>query len=213
MFAIGITELRDMFGAAPELADRLRAIAADQFPISAGAHRHRGSLIGRVGPVLKYPIDPPKAPARPVKADVDALLAGRTITPERLSYAWQIVLVWLDAQSWGRLDLDVDAQQLTRVEFDLARAGLPSAFGLERLLHGNPQLPLHPLPGQRFGYAKNAHVEAARQALSTVIADVAEASLPIAGPVLEFLNDFDDWTQRATAAGRPAPDLVVVWMG
>lgn len=211
LFAIGITELRDMFGAAPELADRLRAIAETHFPPAAGKPPRRGSLLGRIGPVLKKSIETPQIPDHPVPADADALLAGRTIVPERLGVAWQIVLVWLDEISWGRLDLDLATPELAAIEFELAKAGLPSQFALERLLQGNPQLPLRPLPGQQFGYAKNPHVEATRHAVSTVIGDLEPDAQTIVQPVLEFLNRYPGWTAAAAAAGRPVPDLVVVW--
>jgi hypothetical protein len=211
IFALGITELRDMFRAIPELADRLRAIAADQFPAPSASHR-RGSLLGRIGPVMKRPIDPHQAPARPTPGDVEALLAGRAIEPERLTHAWQILLAWLDATSWDRLDFDLAPQQMSDLEFDLARAGLPSQFALENLMLGNPQLPLQPLPGQRFGYSKHAHAEATRHALSMVMGDLGETALAVAGPLLEFLNQYPHWAEKAAEAGRPAPDLVVVWM-
>ena len=103
LFAISITELRDIFGAAPELAQHLRAITTRQFPTPT-EHRHRGPLLGRIGPALKRPTDPPNAPARPPKAHCEVLLAGRAVQPERLGYAWQIVLAWLEELSWGRLD-------------------------------------------------------------------------------------------------------------
>lgn len=210
LYAIGITELRDMFGAAPELAEQLRAVTADRFPAPRD-ERRRGSLIGRIGPALKRPIDPPVAPARPTMADADALLAGRAIVPERLVYAWQVARAWLEARSWGSCELELDAAGLSRVEFDLARVGLPSPLALERLLQGNPQLPLRTLAGQRFGYEKNAHVEATRQGLSLVIGDLAETSLPVAGKILEFLNDFPQWSNQAGDEARPAPDLVAIW--
>ena len=212
LFAIGITELRDIFGAAPELAQRLRSSTTRRFPAPATDHRHRGSLLGRVGPALKRPIDPPHAPARPTMADCEVLLAGRAVPPERLSYAWQIVLVWLDELSWGRLDVDLSTKQMTDIEFDLARAGLPTSYGMERLFQDNPQLPLRPLPAQRFGYSKNQHADATGQALSMVISDLSETSIPVVGQLLGFLNQFDDWSVRAAATGRPAPDLVAIWM-
>lgn len=212
LFAIGITELRDMFSADPDLADRLRAITAGHFPAPADEHRHRGTLLGRVGPLLKRPVDRPQAPARPTPADSEALLTGRTPPPGRLGYAWQIALAWLDELSWGRADLDIDPQQMADIEFDLARAGLSASLGLERLFQDNPQLPLLTMPDQRFGYAKNAHVEATRRGLSTVISDLSEGSLPTVGTVLEFCNHFEDWSDRAARSGRPVPDLVVVWM-
>lgn len=94
-FAIGITELRDMFGAEPELASRLRQIAAADFPAPADPHGRRRKLLGRVGPAMKRPIDPPTVPHRPAPPDVEALLTAHAIGPERQGYAWQIVLAWL----------------------------------------------------------------------------------------------------------------------
>lgn len=213
LFAIGITELREIFGAAPQTAARLRDIATHRFAAPAGEHRRRGTLLGQIGPLLKRPIDQTRAPSRPVMADMDALLTGRSISPERLGHAWQITLAWLAELSWGQLHLDVTTQQIAQVEFALAKAGLSTAFGLEKLFHSDPQIPLRPLTRQRFGYSENSHVQTTKQALSKVIDDVDEESLPIAGAVLEFLNDFDGWTQQAATAGRPAPDLIAVWMG
>ena len=100
----------------------------------------------------------------------------------------------------------------TYIEFDLARAGLPTSYGMERLFQDNPQLPLRPLPAQRFGYSKNQHAEATGQALSMVISDLSETSIPVVGQLLGFLNQFDDWSVRAAATGRPAPDLVAICM-
>lgn len=146
-FAIGITELRDMFGAEPELASRLRQIAAADFPAPADPHGRRRKLLGRVGPAMKRPIDPPTVPHRPAPPDVEALLTAHAIGPERQGYAWQIVLAWLGELSWGRLDLDVDEREMSDLEFDLATAGLPSQFALEKLLQGDPQIPLFPCQG------------------------------------------------------------------
>lgn len=211
LFAIGITELRDMFRATPGLSDRLRTIAAEQFPAPTTHERRR--LLGRVGPAMKRPIDPPEAPARPAPGDVEALLAGRAIPMERRGYAWQIVLGWLDALSWGRLHLDLDAQQLSDLEFSLGRAGLPSHFDVESLLLDNPQLPLRPLEGMRFGYAKNAHVEATRHALSNIVGDLDAEAVAVIGPLLQFLNNYPDWAaQAADDAERPVPDLIGIWM-
>lgn len=211
LFALGIAELRDMFRATPGLSDRLRAIAAEHFPPPELGRRPR-RLIGRIGPALKRPIDEHQAPARPAPADVEALLAGRAIPLERRSYAWQIVLAWLDASSWGQIGFDLDAHQLANLEFALGRAGLPSHFDLESLLLDNPQLPLRPLEGMRFGYAKNQHVEATRHALSNVVGDLDEDALAVVGPLLEFLNGYPGWAEQAAADARPVPDLIAIWM-
>ncbi|GAA2181012.1 hypothetical protein GCM10009785_14170 [Brooklawnia cerclae] len=211
LFAIGITEVRDMFGASPDLADRLRVVAEDRFRVPTTARHGRGSLLNRVGPVLKRPVDPPRAPARPTGQDVEILLAGHSVPPDRLGFAWQIAMAWLDDLSWGRTDLDADARTMSSIEFDLATAGLPSRLSIERLMQGSPQLPLPTMTGQVFGYAKHEQAEATRQALTAVIGDVGQASAPFAGAVLEFLNHYPEWTIRAGDARRPDPDLVVSW--
>ena len=211
-FAIGITELRDMFGAEPELASRLRQIAAADFPAPADPHGRRRKLLGRVGPAMKRPIDPPTVPHRPAPPDVEALLTAHAIGPERQGYAWQIVLAWLGELSWGRLDLDVDEREMSDLEFDLATAGLPSQFALEKLLQGDPQIPLFPLPGQRWGYAKHAHVLATRQAIDEIADGLDAKTAAAVRPFRQFLDDYPDWTDQAKQQGRPAPDLVVTWM-
>lgn len=212
LYALGITELRDIFGAAPALAERLRALTSQHFPPPEPTQQRRGTLIGRLGPVLKQPIDPPPIPQRPGLWDAEALLGARAIAPERLGYAWQLTTAWLAELSWGHISLPgLDEAELARIEFDLARAGLPSQLGLGRLLRNDPSIPLRPLPGQRVGYAKSGQVEAAREGLTMVIGDLAEASVPTVGAVLDFLNDYPDWTQQAAADARPAPDLIVVW--
>lgn len=205
LFAIAITEVSEMLGATPELADHLRALADQQLPAPADEHRGRGALLGRVGPALKYPIDAPAVPARPTRTDVDGLLAGQPIMPGRLACAWQIVLAWCDARSWARLDLHVDAEQLEHAERAVARAGLR----VTRL--DDPPAPLRLLPGQRFGQLPGSRVHTARQWLGRVLTDVDAAHRPDAQAVLEFLDAFDDWTQRAAVAGRPRPDIVLVW--
>mgnify|MGYP000891588409 CR=1 FL=1 len=212
LFALGITELRDIFGAAPELADRLRAAACARLPPLTRKQPGRGSLLGRIGPILKRPIEPTAPiPDRPAEFDVENLLAARTVAPGRLAYAWQITLGWLADLSWGQIELELDERGLTQVEFDLARAGLPARLGLERLLQGNPQVPLQTPPGQRFGYAKHAHVEQTRSALAEIEAEVPEQSRPLVARLLEFLGRFAAWAELAEQAGRPAPDLIVVW--
>lgn len=217
LFAIGIVEVRDMFGASAELADRLRLVAETVVADGIAAAREsgaaaRGPLLARVGPVLRRPIQPPRVPARPTPGDVEALLTGHAIAPERVRFAWQIAFAWLDELSWGRTDLDLDAKTMAATEFDLARAGLPSRLSIERLMQGSPQVPLPTMPGQAFGYAKHAHVEDTRRGLTAVIGDVDEASLPVAGAVLQFCNRYPGWTAQAQAAHRPGPDLVVSWL-
>lgn len=101
---------------------------------------------------------------------------------------------------------------MSDLEFDLATAGLPSQFALEKLLQGDPQIPLFPLPGQRWGYAKHAHVLATRQAIDEIADGLDAKTAAAVRPFRQFLDDYPAWTDQAKQQGRPAPDLVVTWM-
>lgn len=211
-YAIGITELRDIFRAEPGFAAQLRELAARRFPAPPNESTKRTRLLGRIGPAMKKSIERPEVPERPAPPDVEALLKARAIAPERQVYAWQIILAWLDELSWGCIDVEVDGRDMSDLDFALAAAGLPSQFGLEKLLQDEPQIPLRPMPGQRWGYAKHAHLLATRQALDEIAPNLDDKTAASVKPFRDFLAGFDDWTQQAAEQARPAPDLVVSWM-
>lgn len=169
-------------------------------------------MLGRIGPVTKQSIEPPKVPDRPAPPDVEALLKAHAIKPERQAFAWQIVLGWLRELSWGRLSIDLTEREMSDLEFELAAAGLPSQFSLVKLLQQDPQIPLMPLPGQRWGYAKHAHVLATQQALDEIADPLDAKTAAMVQPFRIFLENYPGWTDQAAQQGRPAPDLVVTWM-
>lgn len=208
-FVLGIDEVRDIFGAAPSLAARLRAVAASAFP--PPARPQRPGLLGWLGPVFKRDEKLIVDPGRPCGADVDALLAGRFCPPERLGPAWEILCVWLAELAHGQAEISANAERLGELEFSLARAGLPSPLALGTLLANDPQLPLLPPAGTSVGYAKHHHVRAVCQALGERVSDLPEPDRDVLEPFLQALSPWDSWTGAALAAGRPKPDLVVVW--
>ncbi len=80
------------------------------------------------------------------------------------------------------------------------------------LSRDDPQIPLFPLPGQRWGYAKHAHVLATRQAIDEIADGLDAKTAAAVRPFRQFLDDYPAWTDQAKQQGRPAPDLVVTWM-
>src|SRR5690606_40003393 len=75
LYAIGIDEVRGMFGARPDEAQRLREIAAralEPEPVAPS-----GGLLSRLGPIFRRPPGAPViSPTQPQPADLEALLAG-----------------------------------------------------------------------------------------------------------------------------------------
>lgn len=211
LFAIGVDEVRDMFGADPDLAGRLRAVAAERFPTSLGEMRSKQTLLGRIGPLLGRPIDPPHVPAGPSPVDVENLVQGRHVDPSRRPQAWLIVEAWLETLASGDWRVPAGRTDVERIGFDLARAELPSQFGLERLWGRDLSIGLPPAPGMRVGYSKNQHVIETYAAMESRVYAVDQASRQQVAALVEFLGRFVAWDAEEQAAGRSPLDLVGLW--
>lgn len=211
MYAICIDEVRDMFGATPEVAGTLRTIASDAFRVPQAEKSSPGRL-GKLGPLFWRAPDAPVVPhGMPLPSDIEALLAGRFISPDRLETCWKVVDVWLEARSLARHELDRTPQQVDQLEFELTRAGLPSQYGIGKLMSLDAQLPLRPRPGMRVGYSKHAHVLASGRALHGCLDQVLPHSRERAQQLADFLLGFGALTEQARAQHRPAPDLFVTF--
>ena len=209
LHAISIDEVRDIFGAEDDLAERLRGCARAGF--SVPSPRRRG-LWSRLVPLTRTDPDAPVLPPGfPTPGDVEDLLAGRYVPPEHLSRCWRVLDLWLAELAWGTTSLSLGPDEIDDLEFDLARAGLPAELSLRRLLAGDPQIPLRPAPDMRTGYSRSCHVAATHEALSTVAGRVDERHTGLVEQLVDFLARFCEWSEEAPEAGRPAPDLLVVW--
>ena len=81
LWAIGIGEVREIFGAPSEVA---AARLAELTPPAVTSPRAPG-LLGKLGPLLRRASDAPVIPAdQPTRADAEALLKGSFIVPNRL---------------------------------------------------------------------------------------------------------------------------------
>ncbi|WP_257478152.1 DUF7691 family protein [Acidipropionibacterium jensenii] len=210
LHAISIDEVRDVFGADEAQADKLRGWAQEYFSVP-DAPRHKG-LWSKLRPVTRTDKTAPILPVNwPTPNDVDDLLAGRYVSPDRLTRCWRVLDLWLHKLSWGTHSMLLDAAQADSFEFDLARAGLPSELSLRRLFGGDPQIPLRATPGMRTGYSRAAHVSATAQALASIIDQVVEPTRGLVEQLVDFLTRFQEWSAAAPASGRRPPDLFVVW--
>lgn len=183
VYAISIDDVRDIFRAPPELAEGLRAVVAERF--APPAPRRRSWL----GPVMRRDPSTEVDPASPLSTDVDALLAGAYIPPERAPQSWQILEVWLEALSAAHRSLPWDAEAFDRVEWDLARCGLNSDYSLRSLAERQLGVPLRPLPGQVVGYAKHVHAVEALEDYRRVLAhpELTDEARGWLSPVVEVL--------------------------
>ncbi len=195
--AIAIDDVRDIFGASPALAERLRASAAARFARPAPERRSWLRPLMRRDPA--FAVDP-SAPSTP---DVDALLSGGYIAPDRVAPSWRILIGWLDDLSAATRRVVWDAAAFERIEWNLARAGLNSDYSLRSLTDRDLGIPLRPLPGHAAGYAKHVHVVETLAGIRAAFdhPEVTAEDRAFLAPILEVLE---------AAAGQPRLDVVVV---
>ena len=200
LFAISIDAVRDIFGADAALAAHLRQVAARHF---APASRPR-SLVERIGPLFARQPSTQVDKRNPTPADVDSLLAGGHVAADRLAPCWRLLLVWLE--DLAPLNVTIRVEGLDQLEFDLARAGLPSDFSLRHLARRELGTALRPVPEQMVGYSKHVHaVETHRQLRILTERAVPEfaSTMATVAPLMGLLEAV------SSRAGRGL-DLVVV---
>ncbi len=149
--AISIDDVRDIFGAAPDVADALRTSAATR----PGAPQQQGR--GWLRPLLKRDRTLEVDVAAPSKQDIETLLAGAHIPPDRMVPSWRILTGWVEDLAARSSRVPWDQAAFDALEWNLARAGLNSDYSLRRLADRDLGIPLHPLTGQVAGYAKHVH--------------------------------------------------------
>lgn len=195
--AISIDDVRDMFGADPALAERLREIAARRFAETPPPKRRW------FGPVIKQDPAFRVDAALPSSADLEAVLSGGYVSPDRMPQAWRLVIAWLEELSAASERIAWDPAQMDTIEFDLARAGLNSDYSLRHLAERDLGISIRALPGHFAGYAK--HVQAAEtfEALKSIrtAPELGDGARALLDPLLRVLG---------VAASDPGLDVVVL---
>ena len=183
LYAIAIDDVRDIFGAHPELASRLRRVAAEHFAAPTPPKKRWFK------PLLRTDADSVVDPVKPSGDDVEILLAGGFIKPERAAQSWAILSAWLQhlATRWRAIPFERAAFE--RIEWDLARAGLNSDYSLRNLAERDLATPLRPLPDTFAGYAKHVHVVETLAALRDARHnhDLAPETVAFVDPILDVL--------------------------
>lgn len=208
LHAVALDEVRGLIGATGAEAVRLRAIAAERF-----GRRSRTSpgLLGKLGPMLRRPVDAPVLrPDTPVAEDCDRLLAGQHVPPQRLAASWRLLQAWIEATAWSTHHSTLDRSTLTSIDFDLAKAGVAARHGVSALIEHDPEIGVLPAPGLAVGYRSGAHARQAAAAWRTALPELEPPSSTWVAEAAGWLDRFDEWTSAAAVAGRPAPDLIAV---
>ena len=217
LYALGIDEVRGMFGAPPQVAEHLRAVAQRAFapPSMEGSPEAvgRGGLLSKLGPIFKrVPATPVISPTQPEPHDVEVLLAGAYVPPDRTGATWRLLETLVQGIAWGSTRMGLTAQQLDDLDFALARGGAPASVGLRHLLNSTLSLNLIPVSGLRVGWHPHQKAVAMAAAYRAAVADVeSPEQREMINSLTIWLDGFLPWAQVAASLGRPVPDLVGFW--
>lgn len=208
LWAISIDEVRGIVSADLDTAGRLRAAATEHFNLGTPV---QPGLLGKLGPFLRKGGDPaaPRSDS-PTAQEVEDLLAGRFVPPDRLIPAWNLLEYWFDVVAFSHAAWTLKEPGLGDFDFDLARAEIPSRYGLSELFKNSLGITLTRCTGLAAGWAPGHHAEAIAASWPNALEKLSPAHADLAGSVLDFLSPWSSWNTQAEAAGRPRPDLVAI---
>ena len=196
-----------MLGAPPHQIEQLRQLATVAF--APPREESRGGLLGKLGPIFRrVPATPVMSPTQPEPRDVEVLLAGAYVPPERVGATWRVLETLVQGLAWGSTRLSLDAQQLDDLDFALARGGVSAAVGLRHLLSSTTSVNLIPVQGLTVGWHPHekalAMAGAYRSALPQIKTDEQREMVNVAGDLVGRLRPLVDRRGRHRPAGaRP----------
>jgi hypothetical protein len=217
LYAVGIDEVRAMFGASPQVAEHLRAVAQRAFapPGLEGPHdpAGRGGLLSKLGPIFKrVPATPVISPTQPEPHDLEVLLAGAYVPPNRTGASWRLLETLVQSIAWGSTRMGLTAQELDDLDFALARGGASASIGLRHLLNSTLSLNLIPVNGLKVGWYPHQKAAAMAEAYRSAMPGIKiEEQREMINSLTIWLDGFVPWAQVAASLGRPVPDLVGFW--
>lgn len=211
MYAVGLDEVRSIFGAPDDRAAHLREVARRAF--TPEADPARTGLLGKLGPIFRRP---PAAqvvsPTQPEPHDVEVLLAGAHVRPERTGATWRVLETLVCDLAWGSTKLSLTPQALDDLDFALARGGVSSSVGLRHLLDSTAALNLVPVQGLTVGWHRYETALAMAGAYRVALPQLkTPEQQETAAALASWLDGFVPWAQVAANLNRPAPDLVGFW--
>jgi hypothetical protein len=210
-YALGIDEVRSMFGASPSVADHLREVARNAFAPPPEDGRH--GLLSKLGPIFRrVPATPVISPTQPEPHDVEVLLAGAYVPPDRMGATWRLLETLVQGIAWGSTRMSLTEHSLNDLDFALARGGVSAAVGIRHLLENKASLNLIPVQGLTVGWHQHEKALAMAGAYRSAMPQIkTEEQREMINGLAIWLDGFVPWAQVASSLGRPVPDLIGFW--
>ena len=210
LYAIGIEEMRGIYGAEPRQVDGLREAARQAFTTERPEQR---GLLSKLGPIFRRPpATQVLSPTQPEPRDVETLLAGAYLPPDRMGATWRVLEALVQARAWGSTLMSLTAQAVDDLDFALARGGVSAAVGLRHLLTSNTDVTLIPVQGLTVGWHRHDKAIAMAGAYRAAMPQIkTEEQREMVARLVTWLDGFIPWAQVAVRLQRPVPDLVGFW--
>ena len=207
LYALGIDEARDLFGVTEERRDDIRRLARSALGLEPPPQRTRlWAALFRDDPHRPAGAADPDAPTM---VDVEAMLSGRHVAPDRKAARWRLTEILVSSLAHDRLRLDAGPQLVDTTDFALASVGAPAGLGIRALIDTPATLPLLPLPGVRLGCVRGTVAEAMARTYATHAPLITRPECrALVDGLASWLRHYPEWAERAAHQGRPAPDLL-----
>ena len=153
LYAIGIEEMRGMFGAsAARRREHLREIAQRAFAPAAGTAP--AGLLVQARPDLPPGAGRPGhlADRSPSRTTSRCCWPARTCRRTGPGATWRVLETLVQGIAWGSTRMSLTAQGLDDLDFALARGGVSAAVGLRHLLEHQPEPRPVPVHGLTVGW-------------------------------------------------------------
>ncbi len=207
LWAVNIDQARRIFSADPATAQRLRDAAQQQFQRS---HTPGPGLLGKLGPLMRRPNGSAATnPDRPTPDDIEDMLAGRYLPPQRLAAAWALFEFWLTLLAVNHSRIELTESELRDFDFDLARHQVPSRYSLSDLFTTDLGITLTRHEGLADGWVTGRQAADMAQAWAPAWAELTEANRRIAEQLNPLLNGFVHRESPDSIGSEP--DLIAIY--
>lgn len=215
LYAIGLAEVRAVVGAPAPLAEHLREVAQRAFSPVGQPDAARASLLSKLGPIFRrVPAARVVLATDPEPRDVEVLLAGAYVSPDRAGATWRVLETLVCEMAWGSTRMGLTTAALDDLDFALARGGVSASVGLRHLLDNGTALPLVGVSGLTVGWHRYEQALAMGGAYRTALGQLEDqAQRDLVDALAGWLDGFVHWGSVSSSLGRPVPDLVGFYAG
>jgi hypothetical protein len=138
-------------------------------------------------------------------------MTSRFIASDRLSASWVLARAWLDELSMAHTTIPLPRTSIDNLEFDLARAGVPTQISIRHLWLRGVDIPLRATTQMSIGHLDYPIVVYLVKEWTTALPELQEDTQHFAKALLGFASAFPQYSQDAIEKDLEPPDLIAWW--